>query len=340
MKILVTGGAGYIGSHICVELLESGHQVLVLDNLSNSKLNNLEKVSQIVNIQLNDKTKESDFSFIKGDVRDKKLLVKLFSSNKIDGVIHLAGFKAVGESVEKPIKYYNNNVVGSIVLIEVMKSFNCKTFVFSSSATVYGDPHAVPIQESFPISATNPYGQSKLIIENLLRDIFIADDNWHIAVLRYFNPIGAHKSGLIGDNPNDIPNNLMPYISQVAIGKLKVLNIFGDDYDTHDGTGVRDYIHVVDLAKGHVKVLSAMEGNPQVLVLNLGTGVGYSVLDLVKTFERVSGKKIPYKIQSRRPGDISECYADPTLAKDKIGWETEKNLEKMCLDTWNFQLNN
>ena len=340
MKILVTGGAGYIGSHICVELLESGHQVLVLDNLSNSKLNNLEKVSQIVNIQLNDKTKESDFSFIKGDVRDKKLLVKLFSSNKIDGVIHLAGFKAVGESVEKPIKYYNNNVVGSIVLIEVMKSFNCKTFIFSSSATVYGDPHAVPIQEGFSISATNPYGQSKLIIENLLRDIFIADDNWHIAVLRYFNPVGAHKSGLIGDNPNDIPNNLMPYISQVAIGKLKVLNIFGDDYDTHDGTGVRDYIHVVDLAKGHIKALSAVRNSSQILTLNLGTGIGYSVLDLVKTFEQISSKKIPYRVQARRAGDIAKCYADPSLAKDKIDWEAKLDLKQMCLDTWNFQSNN
>lgn len=341
MKILVTGGAGYIGSHTCVELLEAGHQVLVLDNLSNSKLDNLEKVSQVVNIKLDiNETKASDFSFIKGDVLDKKLLIRIFSSYTIDGVIHFAGLKAVGESVEKPIKYYNNNVVGSVVLIEVMKNFDCKTFVFSSSATVYGEPHTVPIKENFPLSASNPYGQSKLIVENFLQDIFVSDDGWHIALLRYFNPIGAHESGLIGDNPNGIPNNLMPYISQVAIGKLKELSIFGDDYDTHDGTGVRDYIHVIDLAKGHVKALSALGGDPQVLVLNLGTGVGYSVLDLVKTFEQVSNKKISYRVKSRRVGDIAECYADPTLAKDKIGWEAEKNLEEMCFDTWNFQLNN
>ena len=341
MKILVTGGAGYIGSHTCVELLEAGHQVLVLDNLSNSKLDNLEKVSQVVNIKLDiNETKACDFSFIKGDVRDKKLLIRIFSSYTIDGVIHFAGLKAVGESVEKPIKYYNNNVVGSVVLIEVMKKFDCKTFVFSSSATVYGEPHTVPIKENFPLSASNPYGQSKLIVENFLRDIFVSDDGWHIALLRYFNPIGAHESGLIGDNPNGIPNNLMPYISKVAIGKLKELSIFGNDYDTHDGTGVRDYIHVVDLAKGHVKALSALESNPQVLVLNLGTGTGYSVLDLVKTFEQVTNKKISYRIKSRRVGDIAECYADPALAKDKIGWEAEKNLEKMCFDTWNFQLNN
>ncbi len=341
MKILVTGGAGYIGSHTCIELLEDGHQVLVLDNLTNSKLDNLEKVSQIVNIKLDiNETKECDFSFIKGDIRDKDLLIKLFSSYKIEGVIHFAGFKAVGESVEKPIKYYNNNVVGGITLIEVMKKFDCKTFVFSSSATVYGEPHTLPIKENFPLRASNPYAQSKLIVENLLRDIFASDDGWNIALLRYFNPIGAHKSGLIGDNPNSIPNNLMPYISQVAIGNLKELSIFGDDYDTHDGTGVRDYIHVVDLAKSHVKALSTIENNPQVLTLNLGTGIGYSVIDLVKTFEQVSNKKIPYRIQDRREGDVAKCYADPTLAKDKIGWEAEKNLEKMCFDTWNFQLNN
>jgi UDP-glucose 4-epimerase len=341
MKILVTGGAGYIGSHTCIELLKAGHQVVVLDNLINSKLDNLEKVSQIVNIKLDiNETKGCYFSFIKGDIRDKNLLIKLFSSYKIGGVIHFAGFKAVGESVEKPIKYYNNNVVGGIVLIEVMKKFDCKTFVFSSSATVYGEPHTLPIKENFPLRASNPYAQSKLIVENLLRDIFVSDDSWNIALLRYFNPIGAHTSGLIGDDPNCIPNNLMPYISQVAIGNLKELSIFGDDYDTHDGTGVRDYIHVVDLAKSHVKALSTIENNPQVLTLNLGTGIGYSVLDLVKTFEQVSNKKIPYRIKDRREGDVAKCYADPTLAKDKIGWEAEKNLEKMCFDTWNFQLNN
>jgi len=341
MKILVTGGAGYIGSHTCIELLEAGNQVLVLDNLSNSKLDSLERVSQITNIELNiGGSKECDFLFIKGDISDKKLLIKLFSNYKIEGVVHFAGLKAVGESVENPIKYYNNNVVGSLALIETMKKFDCKTFVFSSSATVYGEPQTVPIKENFSLSASNPYGQSKLIIENFLRDVFISDDSWNIALLRYFNPIGAHRSGLIGDNPNGIPNNLMPYISQVAIGKLKELSIFGNDYNTHDGTGVRDYIHVVDLAKGHVKALSAMWNNPQVLTLNLGTGTGYSVLDLVRAFEKVSAKKISYRIQPRRVGDVAKCYADPALAKNKIDWEAEKNLEEMCFDTWNFQLNN
>ena len=341
MKILVTGGVGYIGSHTCIELLEAGYQVLVLDNLSNSKLDNLEKVSRITNTKLDiDETKECDFSFIKGDIRDEDLLIKLFSSYNIGGVIHFAGLKSVGESVEKPIKYYNNNVVGSVTLIEVMKKFDCKTFVFSSSATVYGEPHKLPIKENFPLRVVNPYAQSKLIVENLLRDIFVSDNDWKIALLRYFNPIGAHKSGLIGDNPNGMPINLMPYISQVAIGKLKELRVFGDDYDTHDGTGVRDYIHVVDLAKGHVKAFSFIENNPQVLTLNLGTGIGYSVLDLVNTFEQVSNKKIPYRIQARRNGDVAKYYADPTMAKDKIGWESENNLENMCYDAWNFQLNN
>lgn len=341
MKILVTGGAGYIGSHTCIELLEAGHQVLVLDNLSNSKLDNLEKVSQIANTKLDiNEAGEFDFLFIKGDIRDKNLLIKLFSSYKIGGVIHFAGFKAVGESVKKPIKYYNNNVVGSIALIEVMKKFDCKTFVFSSSATVYGESDTLPIKENFPLKASSPYAQSKLIVENFLREIFVSDNGWSIALLRYFNPIGAHKSGLIGDNPNSTPNNLMPCISQVATGKLKELSIFGDDYDTHDGTGVRDYIHVVDLAKSHAKALSAIGNNSQVLTLNIGTGIGYSVLDLVNTFEQISNIKIPYIVKSRRYGDVAKYYADPTMAKDKIGWEAEKNLEKMCFDTWNFHLNN
>ena len=331
MKILVTGGAGYIGSHTCIELIKAGYGVVVVDNLCNSSLESLRRVEKLT---------DSDIPFHKVDVRDKAGLTRVFEQYSIDGVIHFAGLKAVGESVEKPIEYYDTNVGGTFILAEVMRDFNCKTFVFSSSATVYGDPHTVPIKEDFPLSVTNPYGRSKLMIEEFLQDVFVADDSWHIALLRYFNPVGAHKSGLIGEDPNDIPNNLIPYISQVAVGKLEKLSVFGGDYDTHDGTGVRDYIHVVDLAKGHVKALSALESNPQVLVLNLGTGTGYSVLDLVKTFEQVTNKKISYRIKSRRVGDIAECYADPTLAKDKIGWEAEKNLEKMCFDTWNFQLNN
>jgi UDP-glucose 4-epimerase len=253
-------------------------------------------------------------------------------------VIHFAGLKAVGESVDKPIEYYDTNVGGTITLIEVMQKFNCKTFVFSSSATVYGNPHTVPIKEDFPLSVTNPYGRSKLIIEELLQDVFVADNSsWHIALLRYFNPVGAHKSGLIGEHSNDIPNNLIPYISQVAIAKLEKLNVFGGDYDTHDGTGVRDYIHVVDLAKGHVKALQALKSKPQVLIVNLGTGNGHSVLDIVKAFEKASGKKIPYQIVDRRPGDIAACYADPSYAIEKLGWETKCELDEMCEDTWRWQ---
>lgn len=338
MRILVTGGAGYIGSHTCVELLDSGYKVIVLDNLSNSKLANLEKVSIITNIKLDlNQDNLSEFSFIKGDIRDKNLLVSLFSNFNIKGVIHFAGLKSVNESVEKPIDYFKNNVVGSIALIEVMKNFDCKTIVFSSSASVYGEPDKLPIKENFPLKANNPYAESKLIIENFLRDIFKSDETWNIALLRYFNPIGAHSSGLIGDNPNNTPDNLLPYISQVAIGKLKKLFIYGVDYDTHDGTGLRDYVHVVDIAKSHEKALAFIKDNSQVLTLNLGTGKGHTVFDLITVFEKVSNRKIPYKIMARRNGDSARYYADVTFAKKKIGWEAESDLEKMCIDAWNFQ---
>ena len=331
MKILVTGGAGYIGSHTCVELIKSGYEVVVVDNLCNSSLESLKRVEKLVN---------SSISFYKVDVRDKVALTQVFEKNLINGVIHFAGLKAVGESIEKPIEYCDINVSGTFALTEVMREFGCKTFVFSSSATVYGDPHTVPIKEDFPLSATNPYGRSKLIIEEFLQDVFVADDSWHIALLRYFNPVGAHKSGLIGEDPNDIPNNLIPYISQVAVGKLEKLSVFGGDYDTPDGTGVRDYIHVVDLAKGHIKALQALESKPQVLTVNLGTGKGYSVIDMVKAFERASGEDIPYKIVDRRPGDIATCYADPAYAEKKLGWKAECELDEMCEDTWRWQSQN
>jgi len=329
MAILVTGGAGYIGSHTCIELIKAGYKVVVVDNLCNSSLESLKRVETISN--------SGSIPFYKVDVRDKEGLSKVFKQHSIDGVIHFAGLKAVGESVEKPIKYYDVNVGGTFSLIKVMRKFKCNTFVFSSSATVYGRTHAVPIREDFPLSTTNPYGRSKLIIEDFLQDIFIANNNWKIALLRYFNPVGAHKSGLIGEDPNDIPNNLMPFISQVAVGKLENLSIFGGDYDTPDGTGVRDYIHVVDLAKGHVKALQVLKDNPQVLTVNLGTGNGYSVLDIVKAFEKASGKKIPYEIIGRRPGDVAICYADTVYAQEKLGWKAEYNLHEMCEDTWRWQ---
>jgi len=331
MKILVTGGAGYIGSHTCIELIKAGYEVIVVDNLCNSSLESLKRVEKLA---------DSDIPFYKVDVRDKASLIEVFQKHSIDGVIHFAGLKAVGESVVKPIEYYDTNVGGTFVLVEVMHEFDCKTFVFSSSATVYGDPHTVPIKEDFPLSATNPYGRSKLMIEEFLQDVFTADDSWHIALLRYFNPVGAHKSGLIGEDPNDIPNNLIPYISQVAVGKLERLSVFGGDYNTPDGTGVRDYIHVVDLAKGHVKALQALENKPQVLTVNLGTGNGYSVLDMVKAFEKASGKGVPYQIVGRRPGDITTCYADPTYAAEKLGWTAEYGLDEMCEDTWRWQSQN
>lgn len=340
MRILVTGGAGFIGSHTCVELLGAGYKVLVLDNLSNSKLRNLEKVSIISKIKLDlNEDNRSQFSFVRGDIQDKVLLSKLFSHFDLEGVIHFAGLKAIGESVLNPIKYFKNNVAGAITLLEVMKDFDCKNFVFSSSASVYGEPNKLPIRENSPLKANNPYAESKLIVENLLRDIFKSDKEWNIALLRYFNPIGAHNSGLIGDNPNNTPNNLVPFISQVAMGRLKELSIYGADYETIDGTGVRDYVHVVDIALSHVKALNVIKSNSEVLTVNLGTGVGYSVFELIRTFEKISNKKIPYKIVKRRPGDLAINYADPTYAKEKLGWKAEKNLEKMCIDTWNFQKN-
>ncbi len=331
MKILVTGGVGYIGTHTCIELIESGYEVLVVDNLCNSSLEALKRVESIT---------QCDIPFYQADIRDKAALIQIFEQHTIDGVIHFAGLKAVGESVEKPIEYYNTNVGGTFILAEVMRNYNCKTFVFSSSATVYGDPHTVPIKENFPLSATNPYGRSKLMIEEFLQDIFISDGTWHISLLRYFNPVGAHRSGLIGEDPNGTPNNLIPYISQVAVGKLEKLSVFGSDYDTPDGTGVRDYIHVVDLAKGHVKALQALESKSQVLTVNLGTGHGYSVLEMIKAFERVSGQDIPYQVVDRRPGDIATCYADPAYAKRVIGWGAKYGLEEMCEDAWHWQSKN
>ncbi len=326
--ILVTGGAGYIGSHTCIELLEAGYQVIVVDNLSNASQESLIRVERLTN-------KAVEFHCV--DVRDKAALKSVFEQYSIDSVIHFAGLKAVGESVEKPIEYYDINVGGTFVLAAVMKEFDCKTIVFSSSATVYGAPSTVPIKEDFPLSVTNPYGRSKLMIEEFLRDVFVSDNGWHIALLRYFNPIGAHKSGLIGEDPNDMPNNLVPYISQVAIGKLEKLSVFGGDYNTPDGTGVRDYVHVVDLAEGHVSALQALEKKSQVLTVNLGTGKGYSVLNMIKAFEKASGRKIPYKIVDRRLGDIDACYADSTYALKTLDWKAERELDEMCEDAWKWQ---
>ena len=330
MKILVTGGTGYIGSHTAVELLNSGYEIVIIDNFSNSKSDVLDKIKLITN---------KDFKFYEGDVCNKDLLRKIFSENKIDAVIHFAGYKAVGESVKKPIMYYRNNIDSTLSLIEVMNEFNCKKIVFSSSATVYGNPTTLPIKEDFPLSTTNPYGSTKLMIENILRDLYISDNDWSIALLRYFNPIGAHISGLIGENPKGIPNNLMPYIVKVANKELNELSIFGNDYDTPDGTGVRDYIHVVDLAKGHIKAIEKILKDKGIDAYNLGTGIGYSVLDLVTTFERVNNIKIPYKITDRRPGDIASCYADSSYALEKLNWKAEKGIEEMCRDSYNFVLN-
>ncbi|MFO1373441.1 MAG: UDP-glucose 4-epimerase GalE [Agitococcus sp.] len=329
--ILLTGGAGYIGSHTALELLAAGFDILVLDNLSNSKLEAINRTRQLAN---------KNFEFIEGDIRDRQLLDKLFKSYPITAVVHFAGLKAVGESVQKPLYYYDNNVSGSVVLFEAMTAANIKTIVFSSSATVYGDPHTVPIKEDFPLSTTNPYGASKLMIENILRDVKVADNSWRIALLRYFNPTGAHESGLIGEDPNGIPNNLMPYIAQVAVGKRSHLQVFGGDYATHDGTGVRDYIHVVDLAKGHVKALQYLEQNQELVTVNLGTGKGYSVLDMLKAMEKAAGKTIAYQIVERRVGDIASCYADPQYAFNKIGWQAEFDQERMCSDMWRWQSQN
>lgn len=333
MTVLVTGGAGYIGSHTCIELIRAGHDVLVLDNLSNSSTESLKRVGQITGTEI---------PFVKGDIRDADLLNGLFEQHDFDSVIHFAGLKAVGESNEMPLHYYDNNVGGTITLCQVMKRHSARHFLFSSSATVYGDPATVPITEDFPTSATNPYGRSKLIIEEILKDTVKASDNrWSIGLLRYFNPVGAHESGLIGEDPGDIPNNLMPYVAQVAVGRLPHLSVFGDDYDTHDGTGVRDYIHVVDLARGHVQALEKLlKSGAGVQTYNLGTGNGYSVLDMVKSFEKVSGKEVPYKVVDRRAGDIATCYADATLAYQALGWKAEFNLDRMLEDTWRWQSNN
>jgi len=331
MSILVTGGAGYIGSHTCVELLESGYEIVIVDNFLNSKHESLNRIRKITG---------KDFKFYEADLLDEKAIDKIFAENKIEAVIHFAGLKAVGESVAKPIWYYHNNITGTLILCQVMKKYGVKKLVFSSSATVYGNPASVPITEDFPLSTTNPYGATKLMIENILRDVFVSDNEWSIALLRYFNPIGAHSSGLIGEDPNGIPNNLMPYIAQVAAGKLKELSVFGDDYDTKDGTGVRDYIHVVDLADGHLKALSKVLSSNGVDAYNLGTGNGYSVLEIVRTFENVNGVKVPYKIANRRPGDIATCYANPKKAKEILGWEAKLGLEEMCRDAWNFMIKN
>ncbi|GAB6190172.1 UDP-glucose 4-epimerase GalE [Marinitoga arctica] len=331
MAILITGGAGYIGSHACVEFLNAGYEIVVLDNFSNSKPEALKRIKELTG---------KDFKFYEVDLLNKKDVEKIFDENKIDAVIHFAGLKAVGESVEKPLLYYHNNITGTLNLLEVMQDNNVKKIVFSSSATVYGNPEKVPITEDTPLSATNPYGRTKLFIEEILKDLYISDNDWSIALLRYFNPIGAHESGRIGEDPNGIPNNLMPYITQVAVGKREKLYVFGNDYDTHDGTGVRDYIHVVDLVIGHIKALEKIINDTGVKVYNLGTGVGYSVLDVVKAFEEANNIKIPYEITDRRPGDVDQVYADPTKALKELDWKAERNIVEMCRDSWNWQKNN
>ncbi|MFD2098109.1 UDP-glucose 4-epimerase GalE [Corallincola platygyrae] len=331
MTILVTGGAGYIGSHTVVELLSDEQELVVVDNLCNSSQESLNRVEKITG---------KSVPFYQIDILDRDALRTVFEKHDISAVVHFAGLKAVGESVQKPLSYYMNNVTGTIVLCEVMAEFGVKNLVFSSSATVYGDPASVPIQEDFPTSATNPYGRSKLMVEEVLRDLYVSDSVWNIALLRYFNPVGAHESGLIGEDPNGLPNNLMPFISQVAVGKLEQLSVFGDDYATVDGTGVRDYIHVVDLAIGHLKALDKLRASPGVVTYNLGTGCGYSVLQMVDAFEQASGKQVPYKIAPRRPGDIAECWADPALAKSELDWEASRTVKEMTQDTWRWQSGN
>ena len=327
MSILVTGGAGFIGSHTVVELLEENEDIIIVDNFINSKPDVLDKIKEIT---------KKDFKFYEVDMLNEEKMEEIFKENIIEAVIHFAGLKAVGESVEKPIEYYHNNITGTLVFLKLMKKYNCKKIIFSSSATVYGTPKEVPIKEDFPLSTTNPYGSTKLMIEQILRDVCVADKEFCAILLRYFNPIGAHKSGLLGENPNGIPNNLMPYINQVALGKLDHLNVFGNDYPTVDGTGVRDYIHVVDLAKGHVKALAKAREITGAEAYNLGTGRGYSVLEIVKAFENSNNIKVKYEITARRPGDIAECYADPTKAKEELGWTANKTLDEMCKDSWNF----
>ena len=331
MAVLVTGGAGYIGSHTVIELLEDNKDVIIVDNFCNSNPIVLDRIREISG---------KDFKFYKVDITNGDELEVVFKENNIDSVIHFAALKAVGESVAKPLEYYTNNLVNTLTLLNLMRKYDVKKFVFSSSATVYGDPHTCPITEDFPLSTTNPYGATKLMIEDMLRDIAKADPGFNIAILRYFNPVGAHKSGLIGEEPNGIPNNLMPYITKVAVGKLKELSVFGDDYNTHDGTGVRDYIHVVDLAKGHIKALAKLDENCGLVTYNLGTGNGYSVLDMVKAFSKASKREIPYKIVDRRPGDIAMCYANPAKANVELGWKAEFGIKEMCEDSWRWQSNN
>lgn len=332
MAILLPGGAGFIGAHTAVELLEAGKEIVIVDNFSNSNPKVLEAIKEITG---------KDFKFYEIDYMDREKLEKVFKENQIEAVINFAGFKAVGESVQKPIEYYTNNISGALVLLDTMRKYGCKKFIFSSSATVYGEPEKIPLTEECRTGGTtNPYGTTKLFIEQILKDIYTSDNTWDICILRYFNPVGAHESGLIGEEPQGIPNNLMPYVVRVASGQLKELSVFGNDYDTPDGTGVRDYIHVVDLAKGHLKALDKIEKEGKGLyIYNLGTGTGYSVLDMVKAFEKSTGKKVPYRITERRAGDIATCYADPQKAKDELGWEATKTLDDMCQDSWNYIVN-
>lgn len=331
MKILVTGGSGYIGSHTVLELLEAGYETVVLDNLCNSSEKSLKRVEKITGKKA---------VFYKADIRDQAAMDKIFAKEKPEAVIHFAGLKAVGESVQKPLMYYDNNIAGTVTLLNAMKEHGCKKIVFSSSATVYGKPASVPIRENFPLSVTNPYGRTKLMIEEILGDVYTADNSWDIILLRYFNPIGAHESGLIGEDPEGIPNNLLPYVAKVAVGRLEKVNVFGDDYDTPDGTGVRDYIHVVDLARGHVKAIEKIAQNPGLKIYNLGTGNGYSVLDIIHAFSKACGHDIPYVIGPRRAGDIDMCYADPQKAYEELNWKAEYDLNKMCEDTWRWQSHN
>lgn len=331
MAILVTGGAGYIGSHTCIELIGAGYEVIVYDNFANSCPEAVKRTEAIIGKKI---------TLIEGDILDKKKMQEVFAQNQIESVIHFAGLKAVGESVGIPLKYYHNNITGTLLLLEVMQEYGVKKIVFSSSATVYGMDNPVPFVEDMPTSATNPYGWTKQMIEQILKDLYVSDKDWSVVLLRYFNPLGAHESGTIGENPNGIPNNLMPYITQVAVGKRERLTVFGDDYDTPDGTGVRDYIHVMDLADGHVQAIKYAENHTGVEAVNLGTGKGFSVLDVVKTFERVNGVKVPYQIADRRPGDIASCYADVKKAKALFNWQTQKSLEDMCRDSWKWQSTN
>ena len=331
MKILVTGGAGFIAIHTNVELLNAGYDVVVVDNLVNSSRESVARVEELTGKKI---------SFYEEDLLNEKAIDAIFEKENIDSVIHFAALKAVGESCQIPLRYFDNNLTGTLNLLKVMEKHGVKSIVFSSSATVYGKPESVPIREDFPLSVSNPYGRTKLIIEDMLRDIYKSDNEWDIALLRYFNPIGAHESGMIGENPHGIPNNLLPYVAKVAAGQLECVNVFGDDYDTPDGTGVRDYIHVVDLATGHIKALEKLVTHPGLVTYNLGTGVGYSVLDIIKNFEKACGKEIPYKITPRRPGDIDMCYADPAKAKEELGWEATRSIDKMCEDAWRWQTKN